>query len=148
MKRLAQKKDLMKYSKNWLYIDIALFVSFLPVFFILPLPMKLFVILGFVLIYKKHYNLLWISGLLAIFFSFIDFNVKDFKEYVQFLSSLLIFVFILTRFYFLFRSPTRTAKVTHCFVSLSPSEEQIKMGTRSIISNFEYTVGEYWEYIV
>jgi transglutaminase-like putative cysteine protease len=87
----------MKYSKNWLYIDIALLVSFLPVFFILPLPMKIFVIVGIILIYKDYYTPLWIIGLLAIFLSFMNFNIKDFKEYIQFLSSLLIFAVMLQR---------------------------------------------------
>jgi len=81
----------MKYSKDWLYIDIAIFITFLPFFFVLPFLMQLFVIGGMFLVYKKQTKLLWVFGLGSLFFSFYNIvELKNFGVYIKFLVSLLI----------------------------------------------------------
>jgi transglutaminase-like putative cysteine protease len=88
----------MRYSKNWLYIDILVFVTFLPFFFVLPLLMKLFVIFGLYFVYRKNTAALWVLGAFCIVFSFYNFwELKDFRVYVKFLASMLIWGYYLQR---------------------------------------------------
>jgi transglutaminase-like putative cysteine protease len=88
----------MKYSKNWLYIDVLIFITFLPFFFVLPFLIKIFVIVGICFVYKKNTPVLWILGFLAIFFTFYNFwQIRDFKIYIQFLVSMLIWGVYLQR---------------------------------------------------
>lgn len=87
----------MRFLKNSRYIDILLFVSFLPLFFALPLFMKVFVVLGIYLAYKKKTLLIAILGFAAIFFSFNIFELKNFDVYVRFLVSLLIWAVLMQR---------------------------------------------------
>ncbi len=80
-----------EYLKNWLYIDIALFVTFLPFLFVLPLGMKVFAVLGLYFVYKKNEKILWIFGFLALLFSFYVFaELKNYTQYVKFIVSLLL----------------------------------------------------------
>ncbi len=88
----------MRYSKNWLYIDILVFVTFLPFFFVLPVLMKVFVIVGAYFVYKKKTSVLWLLGAFSIVFSFYNFwEFKDFRLYVKFLASMLVWGYYLQR---------------------------------------------------
>ena len=88
----------MKYSKRWLYIDLANFVTFLPFFFVLPLYVKFFVITALYFVYKKNTGVIWIYGAVVIVLSFYNlWELKDFRIYVQFLVSLLIWGIYLQR---------------------------------------------------
>ena len=89
----------MKYLNNLRYIEIALFISFLPLFFTIPFFMKLFVIVGIlnIVFYKKNI-FIPIFGFIMLFLSFYSsFNVAGlfFETFVKFLISLLSFGVIL-----------------------------------------------------
>jgi len=88
----------MKYSKDWLYIDIAIFITFLPFIFVIPFLMKIFVFIGLYFIYKKQTTPLWIIGGISIVFHFYNLiELKNFNIYLQFLVSLLIWGVYLQR---------------------------------------------------
>jgi len=87
----------MRYSKNWLYIDLLNFVTFLPFFFVLPLFMKFFAVAGLYFVYKKQTKALWVFGALSLLFSFYGKPFVDFRYYIEFLVSLLIWGIYLQR---------------------------------------------------
>ena len=87
----------MRYLKNLRFIDILLAVSFLPLFFVLPFFMKIFVIAALFLVYKKKTFLIGVLGFCAIFLSFSIYELKDFKNYILFLVSLLIVAVLMQR---------------------------------------------------
>ncbi len=86
----------MRYSKNWLYIDILNLLAFLPLLFILPIFMQIyFVIAIFIILYKKRWHkLLLLGGLILVILSFISSftltEVPKFVTFIKLLSSLLL----------------------------------------------------------
>jgi len=94
----------MKYSKKLLYIDIALIFSFLPLFFAVPLFMKLYFFIGLVFIYyfnKSHFKSLEITGFLLFVLSFYQsfnfYEISRFHTFIVMLISLLEIGVILQR---------------------------------------------------
>jgi len=93
----------MKYSKNLLYIDIALFFSFLPLFFSVPILMKLYFFIGIVFIFlnKPYIKTLAFIGFLLFFLSFYQsfsfYGISRFQTFIIMLISLLEIGVILQR---------------------------------------------------
>jgi len=93
----------MKYSKDLLYIDIALFFSFLPLFFSLPILMKLYFFIGviFIVLNKPFIKTLAFIGFLLFFLSFYQsfnfYGISRFQTFIFMLISLLEIGVILQR---------------------------------------------------
>ena len=93
----------MKFLKKLHYIDIALIVSFLPLFFVLPIFMKLFFFIGLIFIYlkKPYVNLVAAIGFFLFFLSFYQsfnfYGISKFNTYILMLISLLEIGVILQR---------------------------------------------------
>ncbi|WP_175403760.1 transglutaminaseTgpA domain-containing protein [Caminibacter mediatlanticus] len=91
----------MKYLKNLLYIDLALFISLLPVFFVLPTFIQIFIIVGVVLIIlnKPFMKFVAILGIVSLVLSFYKaiYDIGVFKTYIMFLISFLSYGVILQR---------------------------------------------------
>jgi len=80
----------MRFLKNLPFIDVLIFLTFLPLLFSMPVAVKVFTFLGVYLAYKKKTFLIAVLGALAIFLSFGFDSLMRFDSYVLFLSSLLI----------------------------------------------------------
>jgi len=93
----------MKYSKNLLYIDIALLFSFLPLFFTVPLLMKIYFFIGvvFILLNRPYIKTLAFIGFLLFFLSFYQsfnfYGISRFQTFIIMLISLLEIGVILQR---------------------------------------------------
>ena len=93
----------MKYSKHLLYIDIALIVSFLPLFFVVPIFMKLYFFIGivFILLKKSYIKTAAIIGFILFFLSFYQsfnfYGISRFDTFIIMLISLLEIGVILQR---------------------------------------------------
>ncbi|MEO1958888.1 MAG: DUF3488 and transglutaminase-like domain-containing protein [Nautiliaceae bacterium] len=88
----------MRFLKNLHSIDILLFVTFLPLFFILPVFMKIYAIVGLYFVYKKRLFPIALLGGISILISFYDLaEIKNFEVYLQFLASLLLWAVYMQR---------------------------------------------------
>ncbi|WP_457560269.1 transglutaminase family protein [Caminibacter sp.] len=92
----------MKFLKNLHYIDYLLIVSAIPVFFVLPFLMKIYVlILLIALVFRKTYiKTFYFIGILFLVFSFwgeFSGRINHFEIYMKLLSSLLFIAVLLQR---------------------------------------------------
>ncbi|MEO1928536.1 MAG: DUF3488 and transglutaminase-like domain-containing protein [Nautiliaceae bacterium] len=88
----------MKYLKHLQPIDILIFLTFFPFWFVLPFLVKVFAIVGIYLVYKKSTALLAFLGAFSIMLSFYNFwELRDFRVYILFLVSMLLWGVYLQR---------------------------------------------------
>jgi len=106
----------MKYSKNWLYIDILNLLTFLPLLFILPIFMQIYfaIALFVILDNKRWHKLLLFGGVVLVLISFIsNFNLVEAPKFITFIKLLVSLLLVAV-------ASQRALEEKNIYISLAP----------------------------